>query len=216
MLFKGVKSVKKAKATGAAARKPLRFKTKFAIAILYSVLAIIVASPFISRGMTQQTNTGKVSELSQELAAAKPTEAPFNEMATAMKIERIGVDVPVIAGNYNLSSQTWDLSGDKVHLAGMTDVIGNTGGFTFLYGHNNKNVLGKTKALIKNDILVMFTTSGRKVYYAYDYDMVVKPEQSSFLTEGKKPNYLAVMTCTGIYDQNRRVMYFRYVGYELQ
>lgn len=197
-------------------RKPLAVKTKLAIALLYIFLAVIIASPFISREIVSKSNVEKVTALTQELAATKPTEAAFSEMATALKIVRIGVDVPVIAGGYNLTSQTWDLSGDKAHLATMTDPINNTGGFSFIYGHNNKNVLGKTKQLLKNDVLVIFTTSGRKVYYAYDYDTEVKPDQTTILTEGRKPNYVAIMTCTGIYDQNRRVMYFRYVGYELQ
>lgn len=196
-------------------RKPLSLKTKVSIIALYSVLALIVAVPYIGRSITSNNNVSKVETLSNQLSDAKPTEEPFSESATALKIERIGVDVPVVAGNYNLSNQTWDLSGNKAHLAGMLDPINNTGGFSFIYGHNNKNVLGKTKQLIKNDILVLFTTSGRKVYYAYDYDIEVKPDQSSILTEGRKPNYVAIMTCNGLYDQNRRIMYFRYVGYEL-
>lgn len=198
-------------------RKPLAFKTRLGILTLYVILAAIVATPYISKAITSKTNVQKVSALTQELATTKPTEEPFSEQATALKIERIGVDVPVIPGNYNLTNQTWDLSGNKAHLlAGLADPINNTGGFSFIYGHNNKNVLGKTKQLLKNDVLVIFTTSGRKVYYAYDYDIEVTPEQTSVLTDGRKPNYVAIMTCTGLYDQHRRVMYFRYVGYELQ
>ena len=203
-------------AAAAPAKKPLNLKTKLAIGLLYMVLLVIVASPFIGRYTTKASNQGKVQALTTELAESKPTEQPFSEMATAIKIERVGVDVPVLPGGYNLQRNNWDLSADKVHLANVADPINNTGGFSVIYGHNNKNVLGKTKQLIKNDILVIFTTSGRKVYYAYDYDIEVKPEQVNILQDGRKANYVALMTCNGLFDQNRRLMYFRYVGYELQ
>jgi LPXTG-site transpeptidase (sortase) family protein len=196
-------------------RKPLSFRAKFAILALYLILGLIIAVPFVTKSMTKNQNSAKVAALSQELAHAKPTDEPFGEMATSLKIERLGIDVPVVDGEYNFTNQTWDLSGNKVHLGTMFDQINNTGGFSFMYGHNNRDVLGKTKQLIKNDIMAIFTTSGRTVYYAYDYDIEVKPDQYNTLTESRKPNYVALMTCNGLYDQNRRIMYFRYVGYEL-
>ncbi len=196
-------------------KKPLTVKTKVAIATLYLVLLCIIVSPWLKKQFVATGNTGKVDALTTELATSKPAEQPFSEMATALKIERLGVEVAVVPGGYNLARQNWDLSGDKAHLANVGDLINNTGGFSIVYGHNNKNVLGKTKGLVKNDILVVFTATGRKVYYAYDYDIEVKPDQVSILTEGRKANYIALMTCNGLFDQNRRLTYFRYVGYEL-
>ena len=125
----------------------------------------------------------------------------------------LGIALPVVGGDYDPASQTWDLSWDKVQFATTTTVPNNQEGGTFLYGHNTKNVLAKTIGIKKNQKLQIKTGNDLIFTYRFTHEEHVAPTDDSVLAHAGEPR-LALMTCGGVWNEYRRVMYFKFESVE--
>lgn len=121
----------------------------------------------------------------------------------------LGIALPVVGGDYNPANQTWDLSWDKVQFATTTTQPNNLEGGTFLYGHNTKNVLAKTISIKKNQILQIRTSNDLIFTYRFTHEDHVAPTDDSVLAHAGEPR-LTLMTCGGVWNEYRRVMYFEF------
>jgi len=125
-----------------------------------------------------------------------------------MSIERLGIDLPVSDGVYNDKTGEWSLSDKAVYFATITDLPNDNQGNTFLYGHNQKSVIGRMSGIAPGDIVKIQTTNGHEFSYAYISDELVKPDKTAVLHDSPSKPRLTVMTCDGIWSQARRLMYF--------
>jgi len=126
----------------------------------------------------------------------------------SIQIDRLGINLPIRNGVYDPTSGEWTLSDDAVYYAQITDLPNNQRGDTFLYGHNNKQVLEPLSGLVAGDIAIIKTSNGHTFTYIYTNSEIVPPDLTSILYANPDNPRLTIMTCEGVFSQARRLMYF--------
>ena len=129
-----------------------------------------------------------------------------------LHITRLGVDLSIREGSYDVANDEWTLSDDAAYFATITALPNNQQGNTFIYGHNTTAVLEPVKNIISGDLLTISTQNGRTFTYAYVDDMSVTPDQTTVLDPASEKPKVTLMTCEGIFSQTRRIMRFEFVG----
>ena len=124
------------------------------------------------------------------------------------RVDRLGINLPVISGTYDQTTSQWTLSDTAVQFAAMTMQPNDRSGNTLLYGHNTWSVLSPMGAVVPGDLVAVTTTNGHTFTYAYTNDAIVPPDMTSILYDNPNKPRLTVMTCEGIWSQARRLMYF--------
>lgn len=125
---------------------------------------------------------------------------------SAINLPRLNLHLPIAQGDYDFTTKQWTL--DYTH-AFYTAFFKNP----LIYGHNSSGIFGKLNAVQKGDILTIENGDNKTLSFKYSRDIVVKPEDSQLISKDLK-NTLMVMTCTGIWDENRRVLLFNYLKSE--
>lgn len=123
-------------------------------------------------------------------------------------IERLAIDLPVNNGYYDSKTDEWTLSDDAVYFATITSRPNDNKGNTFIYGHNQPQVIANMKDIRVGDVVEVTTTNDRVFRYSYVRDAIVTPEFTAVLDEDPSKPQLTVMTCEGIWSAERRLMYF--------
>lgn len=128
----------------------------------------------------------------------------------AISLPRLGIELPVIDGLYDKSSDSWTLTEDKAQFAAMTALPNNQTGNTFIYGHNTAAVFAPLAQLQAGDEAVVRTTNGLRFSYLFNGHQIVNPDTTSILAPTEAPS-LTLMTCEGIFSEARRVAVFEFV-----
>lgn len=123
-------------------------------------------------------------------------------------VPRLGIELPVIDGSYNKAADAWTLTDDKAQFATITDRPNDTGGNTFIYGHNTDRVFGRLVGLTEGDIVQVKTDNNHTFSYVYSGQQIVQPTNTSVLADKPAAPRLTLMTCEGWLSQTRRIMYF--------
>ena len=126
----------------------------------------------------------------------------------SITVERLGINLPIKNGVYDPTTDKWTLSDDAVFYAQITTLPNNQRGNTFLYGHNDKNVIGFLSELVVGDIVIIKTANNHIFTYTYTNDETVPPDLTSVLYANPDNPRLTIMTCEGVFSQARRLMYF--------
>jgi hypothetical protein len=156
---------------------------------------------------------------------AKVLTVPFSTAATAglpavqapaqavsgkpvrFQLPALRLDLQVIDGHYDSVSKTWTLSKDKVQYATDTPLANNTGGNTFMYGHNRVGVF-KTLYQVKiGDEAIVTTDNGHTFTYKFRAAYETDPSDQSLFSYQGAP-ILTVQTCSGLWYQNRQLFTF--------
>lgn len=198
-----------------AARRVLLFAVFF-----YAVVALLAAMPTISRALTER-QVHKQLLVAEHVAQAQNSSAD-NTVTSAtglpvqMTIKRLGISFPVIKGYYNSAARKWTLDSNHVFVNAQTNrnpvISTNQTTDVVLYGHNFNSVLGKTTEMVPGDILSIRTDTGYQFNYYFVKSEAVNPNNVSILNLDSKQYPVMLVTCTGIFDQVRRVMYFTPLG----
>lgn len=125
----------------------------------------------------------------------------------SITVPRLGIELPVIDGQYDKTTDNWTLSEDKVQFAAMTAIPNNQTGNTFLYGHNTEAVFAPLAQLQAGDEAIVRTTNGLEFRYVFNGVQLVNPDATSILDATQAPT-LTLMTCEGIFSEARRVAVF--------
>ena len=128
-----------------------------------------------------------------------------------LKIPRLNIDLPVIDGVYDSVSKTWTLTDDSIQFARSTALPSNSAGNTFLYGHNTPAVLGKTIGIQPGDELILETKNNKTFVYKYRMDRITTPNDTSVFSAEYDSPVLTLLTCSGFWSQDRRLMYFEFM-----
>lgn len=131
-----------------------------------------------------------------------------------LSIPVVGIDLHVVDGFYNKTSRQWTLTGDKAQFATITTPLNNYAGLSFIYGHNNKQVLGRIKNIQLGQVAVLKTDQNQVFYYKFVKTEAVKPENTSIFNYSGDP-ILVIQTCSGSWNQNRQMYYFDLVRAEV-
>lgn len=187
---------------------PLIFK----VVSLYAVIAIAgLTSSYIYSVQSQHTAAQVVAEISvneqKKLEKKTVTGKPIR-----LDIDRLNIHIPVKYGYFDTKSGEWTLSQDSAYFAATTKLPNNKQGNTLIYGHNTVALLEPTKKLVKGDELVVTTKNGHSFHYRYTGDSIVNPANTDILTEKSDKPRLTLLTCNGWLSENRRLMYFDFIG----
>lgn len=124
------------------------------------------------------------------------------------------VDLKVIPGYYDASSNSWTLSGYDAQFD-MTSVLPNTySGQSFIYGHNNDYVFGALRHNTPSvgDPAFVYTSNNHIFEYKFMSSQNLGPTDTSILDYSGPPTLL-VQTCTGSLNQWRTE--YKYQFYKL-
>ncbi len=181
------------------------------VAVLYALLTLcawyvispVHSVPWFTLGSTTLTHT------------VEPTTSPSEPLThitaglpTRIVIPRLGIDVPVDKGFYNVDG-SWTLSGYHAQFAMLSKLANNHDGNTFIYGHNNKYVFATLKYLNPGDTVAIYTDNQYVFYYQYLSATNVKPNDLSVL-QYQGPPELTVQTCSGNWFEWRRMYTFKF------
>jgi LPXTG-site transpeptidase (sortase) family protein len=185
--------------------------------LLVTPIYVLIGVLYVSSIIISDNNNIQAAELAKQeasiasLVSVKKIDISFNPVELA--IPRLNLELPVSDGDYDIVNQKWDLSRTNAHFATNTNIPNNKidGGLTMIYGHNTGSVFGKTTELEAGDILEVYSDDGKILSYVYEDSHNVEPNDTSlFEYEGK--NRLVIMSCTGEWNELRRIMNFSFVS----
>jgi LPXTG-site transpeptidase (sortase) family protein len=127
----------------------------------------------------------------------------------SLTIPRLNIHLTIISGVYNSSNQTWTLTPDKAQYWQLSSPVNNRSGNTISYGHDTQTVFYYTKDLKIGDMLIINTSNNHKFIYVYQSSRLVLPTDTSIYNYNGKPQ-ITLLTCNGIDDKYRRLMYFNF------
>lgn len=143
------------------------------------------------------------------LRDSKPAEVKFIEGKPAqIVLPRLGIDLPVIRGGYNIGATEWSVAGLVANYAENTAYANNKQDKTLIYGHWTPKVFGNTKNLKPGDIAYVYTENNHIFKYIFINNRSVAPTEVQVFDEFKGKPGLVLMTCDGSWAQDRRLMYF--------
>ncbi len=122
-----------------------------------------------------------------------------------------GIDLPVDEGYYNDADHSWTLSGYHAQFAMMSTAANDSGGDTFIYGHNNNNVFGALRhnTPAAGASALLYTDNGHIFAYRFDNARSLTPDDTSVLHYNGPPK-LTIQTCTGSIDEWRTLFTFNF------
>jgi LPXTG-site transpeptidase (sortase) family protein len=127
---------------------------------------------------------------------------------TRILLPRLGIDLRVDDGRYNFTSSAWSVTNATANYAVNTVEPNNRHDKTLIYGHWTPKVFGPTKDLRAGDKVYVYTANGHTLEYRYEYNTVVKPTDTHVFNDFKGRPGLVLMTCQGLWAQERRLMFF--------
>lgn len=122
-------------------------------------------------------------------------------------IPEIGVATNIIDGNYEETTNTWNVSNTDAQFATISRLPNNQDGNTLIYGHNSQNIFGPTKKLKTGYMAYVLTENGRLFEYKYVSSEEVSPDNTDIFNYTGSPR-LTIATCTGLFNEKRNLMYF--------
>ncbi len=193
--------------------KPRQIITRTPLFLRVVSLYFVAWLMFIIIGFGGGLNTAKITQPIVQRTSPIVSMAVVDGYPKSFSMKRLGIDLPVRTGVYTKESDSWSLSDDAVYFAPMSSLPNNQRGTTFIYGHNNDNVLAQlSEGIVPGDRVSIVTANGHEFIYEYDKYTLVEPKSTGVLYE-KSPTIpkLIVMTCEGIWSQSRKLMYFNLV-----
>lgn len=184
-----------------------------------SLYVLLLFVPVVYGLQQQPTSTASIdnNQYLSEIVAIEP-EIIEPEALTGnpvrLEIPAVDIDLPVIDGEYDPESDTWTLSTTSVHIATMTAPINNQSGHTLIYGHNNRNLLAPTRDIVQYDELIIYTDNDLVFRYAYTGDELVDPTNTSLFDQDPSAPQITLLTCEGLFYEQRRLMSFELVEVE--
>jgi LPXTG-site transpeptidase (sortase) family protein len=127
-------------------------------------------------------------------------------------IPHLGIDVEVVEGRYDFSSNRWSVSPTFANFAVNTATPNNQQDQTLIYGHWTPRIFGPTKDLQTSDEAYVYTADNHIFKYRFLHSETIKPTDVAELNKLKGRPGLVLMTCQGTWAQERRLMFFSLVS----
>jgi sortase (surface protein transpeptidase) len=157
------------------------------------------------------------------VAAKAPAMPPIPVRSTVPKIVEIsgqpnritipseGVDLQVVPGVYDASTDSWTLNGYMAQFATVSAPANNVGGETFIYGHNNDYVFGALRHVTPSAgaEAFVYTTNDHEFAYTFKKTWSVGPYDVTTVDYQGAP-VLLIQTCTGSLNQYRTMYLFTF------
>lgn len=178
----------------------------------YAAVLLLLATPFIQRHIAVVRAEASAQAAQQALqAAVTHHKVTIEDVPTRIVIPTVGIDLPVAMGTYDFASKNWTVTNTTANYAENTAKINDEKGRSLIYGHWTRQVFGPTKNLAKGDPVYVYTLHNHIFKYTFEDFQIVKPSEVGVFDSFSQQKGLALMTCTGLYAQERRLMYFNLV-----
>jgi sortase (surface protein transpeptidase) len=125
-----------------------------------------------------------------------------------LRLPRLAIDLPIMPGHYNATTQKWTLNRHDVFLMQPTGAATAT---PIMYGHDIPGVFIGLGGVAPEEILEITFKDGRVYQFTYQHDVIVAPTDTTVLDK-KVPRSVFLMTCTGAHFEVRRVLQFTFIG----
>ena len=183
---------------------------------LYVLLLFVPAVYSLQQQPTQTAAIDNNQYLSEIVTAEPEPIEPETITGNPVRLEipAVGIDLPIVDGEYDSASDTWTLSTTAVHIATMTAPINDQAGQTLIYGHNNRDLLAPTRDIAADDMLIIHTDNDLIFRYAYTGDEVVDPTDTSLFDQDPDKPHITLLTCEGLFYEQRRLMSFVFLEVE--
>lgn len=170
------------------------------IAFLYLFVGGLILFPYIQKTFINQNFPVAANIESGQLH--------IKGIPYRITIPHLQIDLSVKNGDY--FEESWTTSKDEALFATKSSLPNNIEGNTIIYGHNTNNVFRSTDRLINGDRVLLYTDNGIFEYEFTKWELV-KPTDTSVFNYKGAPK-LTLITCSGLTNSNRRLMYFKFNG----
>ena len=195
----------------------ITYKIPLIIKVVSLYVLVLFAPVVFSLQQPAETASIDNNQYISELVAEAPEPVEPEALTgnpVRLEIPAVGIDLPVVDGEYDEATDAWTLSTTSVHIATMTSPINNLAGHTLIYGHNNRNLLAPTRDISIGDLLLIHTDNDLVFHYLYTGDELVDPSDTSLLELDPDAPQLTLLTCEGLFYEHRRLMNFEFVEVE--
>lgn len=176
--------------------------------IVFGIFVVVFASAFLFFFPIRVIKELPIPAMVTAVTSPIPEELD-RAMPNTLVIPRLGITTAIQPGAYNQKTGAWDLSWNVAQFATMTVAPNTAGGKTLLYAHNTRRLFGPTAKIRLGDEAIVTTADGKTFRYIYAQDRVVDPADTSILQNAQDgPPQLVLLTCTGIVNQHRRLLFF--------
>ena len=187
------------------------------------IMILSVSSGLVAFGLAgslpewyfHRTHLGSVptQALASKPVAVTPGVPLITGKPVSISIPSVQINVPVIDGSYNKTTNQWTLTLDKAQFATMSVMPNNLSGDTFIYGHYRPEVFAYLHHIKPGATAVITTDNGYQFTYTFNKTYATQPTDTSVL-DYQGPPLLTVQTCSGTWFQNRQMYLFAYDGYK--
>lgn len=130
-----------------------------------------------------------------------------------ISIDGTGINLPLIDGTYDATTDSWTLSKTAAQFADMSSPANNQQGTTFIYGHGTDAVFGAISQQHPplGTLAHVSTDTNRTFNYVLDDVHDYTPNDTSLLSDlTSGAPQLVVQTCSGALSQWRTMFIFQY------
>lgn len=190
----------------------MNIRFNITVGILFVLAGSLLGSQYIIQFAKSASAQGpSVQPVTQTAQLASQPALVRTALPVSMSVPAVGVLVDVEPGTYNRVDQTWSLSDTKASFATVTSVPNAQSGNTFIYGHNRANIFAKLNNAKSGDKAYVTAADGVVFVYSLTSTRDAQPTDVSLFEYDGTP-ILTLQTCSGFWDQYRRLFTFTYEG----
>lgn len=190
----------------------MRIRLFWRVMPFYICIGLFFALPLAQQRTAASQARDEAGLAEEHLRSTKDHVELISGTPVRIVLPRFGIDLKIVTGNYVVSKGTWTVSDNYANYAIETTSLNNNAGKTLIYGHANSKIFSKTIDLVPGDVVYVYSGNNHVFKYEYKSKTVVEPTNVEILNELNGRPGLVIMSCDGVFYQNRRLMYFDLVS----
>jgi LPXTG-site transpeptidase (sortase) family protein len=179
-----------------------------AVGLVLLVIIMRARAVNIISTLSHPAETAVQQIITQTQSTNSAPQSSITGMPTKLSVPSLGIDIAVIPGYYDVSSQTWTLTTNKAQFATPSTQPNDQSGNTFIYGHARTNIFGALPKIRAGAQAVVTTSNGHAFYYSLSQTRVVDPTDSNAVFGYTGKPILTLQTCVGLLYQSRELLTF--------
>ena len=180
------------------------------VASLYLLMALPIT--FFNISLQQPVLTKIAASQLSSITTAIGSPQIIQGIPINLRIERLNINLEVLFGDYDIDKDLWIVDDSHLFFMAGTTEPNTKSGQTVIYGHNTQKILGKTSRLEVGDQVEVSLDSGETMNYHFKYQRLINPSDGNFLLDLADQPRLVLFTCNGLFNEERRLMYFDLVS----
>lgn len=164
------------------------------------ILLMIVLLSFVKLDKTWVRGESSAQSVCTNCEIQEATDVPVISFTpTRIVMEKAGIDLPVVS--VPIENGTWEVHPGVANYAEGTSLINEKRGNAGIFGHALPDVFLNIKKLSVGDSVIVYGQNYKALYEVQTSDKVLPSSVEAFYPE-ENP-VLTLITCDGVFDQNR-------------